>query len=77
MVVLKPNGDICIAVERETHVIPTTEEVSHDLNGSTVFSKLDLKILFFFYQVELDPASVRSDYHLHYVHRSFPVQLRG
>ena len=28
---------------RERHPIPTVEEFLHDLNGSTVFSKIDLK----------------------------------
>ena len=28
---------------RERHPIPTVEELLHDLNGSTVFSKVDLK----------------------------------
>ena len=64
VVVPKPDGDIriCIdmrraneAIERERHPIPTIEEVLHDLNGSTVFSKLDLK--WGFHQVELDPES--------------------
>ena len=40
------------AIERERHPIPTIEEVLHDLNGSTVFSKLDLK--WSFHQVELE-----------------------
>ena len=43
------------AIERERHPIPTIEEVLHDLNGSTVFSKLDLK--WGFHQVELDEKS--------------------
>ena len=43
------------AIERERHPIPTIEEVLHDLNGSTVFSKLDLK--WGFHQVELDAES--------------------
>ena len=64
MVVLKPDGDIriCVdmrraneAIERERHPIPVIEEVLHDLNGSTVFSKLDLKRGF--HQVELDTES--------------------
>ena len=64
VVVPKPDGDIriCVdmrraneAIERERHPIPTIEEVLHDLNGSTVFSKLDLKSGF--HQVELDPES--------------------
>ena len=50
VVVPKTDGDIriCVdmrransAIERERH--PTIEEVLHDLNGSTVFSKFDLK----------------------------------
>ena len=43
------------AIERERHPIPTIEEVLYDLNGSTVFSKLDLK--WGFRQVELDEKS--------------------
>ena len=43
------------AIERERHPIPTIEEVLYDLNGSTVFSKLDLK--WGFHQVELDEKS--------------------
>ena len=52
VVVPKPNGDIrlCVdmrqangAIVREQHLIPTFDEVLHDLNGSTVFSKLDIK----------------------------------
>ena len=52
VVVPKANGDIriCVdmrransAIERERHPILTIEEVLYDLNGSTVFSKLDLK----------------------------------
>ena len=43
------------AIERERHPIPTIEEVLHDLNGSTVFSKLHLK--WGFHQVELDAES--------------------
>ena len=45
------------AIERERHPIPTIEEVLYDLNGSTVFSKLDLKCGFD--QVELDERSQR------------------
>ena len=45
------------AIERERHPIPTIEEVLHDLNGSSVFSKLDLK--WGFHQVELETESRR------------------
>ena len=47
----QPSGDIRICVDmrradkaivRERHPIPMIEEVLYDLNGSTVFSKLDL-----------------------------------
>ena len=66
VVVSKPDGAIrvCVdmrraneAIERERHPIPTIEEVLHDLNGSTVFSKLDLK--WGFHQVELETESRR------------------
>ena len=66
VVVLKPDGDIrvCVdmrraneAIEKERHPIPTIKEVLHDLNGSTVFSKLDLK--WGFHQVELETESRR------------------
>ena len=66
MVVPKQDGDIriCVgmrraneAIERERHPIPTIEEVLHDLNESTVFSKLDLK--WGFHQVELDAESLQ------------------
>ena len=66
VVVPKPDGDIRVfvdmrrakeAIERETHPIPIIEEILHDLNGSTVFSKLDLK--WGFHQVELETESRR------------------
>jgi len=43
------------AIIRERHPIPTVEEILLDLNGATVYSKLDLK--WGFHQVELDPES--------------------
>ena len=52
VVVPKGDGDIRVCVDmrraneaiiRERHPIPTVEELLHDLNGSTVFSKIDLK----------------------------------
>ena len=64
MVVPKPDGDIRIcaemrraneAIKKERHPFPTIEEVLYDLNGSTVFSKLDLK--WGFHQVKLDAES--------------------
>ena len=48
----KKNGDVrmCVdirmankAIERERHPMPTIDELIHDLNGSNVFSKMDLK----------------------------------
>ena len=30
------------ATERERHIMPTLDEVIHDLNGAKVFSKVDL-----------------------------------
>jgi hypothetical protein len=43
------------AVIRERYPIPTTEEVLQDLNGSAVFSKLDIKMAY--HQSELDTQS--------------------
>ena len=52
LVIAKSDGDVrlCIdmrraneAIIRERHPIPTIEDLMHDLNGSTMFSKLHLK----------------------------------
>ena len=43
------------AIIRERHPIPTIEEVLYDLNGATVFSKIDLK--WGFHQIELEEDS--------------------
>ena len=42
------------AVIRERHPIPTVDEVLIDMNGSSVFSRLDLK--WGYHQIELDPV---------------------
>lgn len=64
VVVPKPSGEIrlCVdmrqvnkAIQRERHPIPTVDEVIHDLNGSAVFSKIDLK--WGFHQIELEEES--------------------
>jgi hypothetical protein len=64
VVVPKTEGDIRICVDmrraneaiiRERHPIPTIEEVLYDMNGATVFSKLDLK--WGFHQVEISEKS--------------------
>ena len=48
----KPNGDVRVCVnmrrangdiQRERHPIPTVDEILHDLNEATVFSKLDFR----------------------------------
>ena len=53
--VLKPNGDvrICVdlkrlnqAIQRERFVIPTFDDIIHQLRGSTIFSKLDAQLGF-------------------------------
>jgi len=60
----KSDGDVrlCVdlrraneAIVRERHPMPTVEDLLHDINGSIVFSKLDLK--WGFHQVMLDEAS--------------------
>ena len=64
VVVPKAGGDIrlCIdmrrankAILRERHPIPTVDEIMQSLNGSKVFSKLDLK--WGYHQLELTPES--------------------
>ena len=74
VVVPMTDGDIRIcgdmrransARERERQPIPTIEEVLYDLNGSTVFSKLDLKCGF--HQVELDERSREITFVTHHL----------
>ncbi|XP_060076193.1 uncharacterized protein K02A2.6-like [Ylistrum balloti] len=64
IVVPKPNGDIRICVDmrqanqaivRERHPIPTVDEILYNMNGSTVFSKLDMK--YGYHQIELEDSS--------------------
>ena len=64
VVVPKSGGDVRVCVDmrraneaivRERHPIPTVEELLHDLNGSTVFSKIDLK--WGFHQILLSEES--------------------
>jgi len=64
VVVPKSSTDIRICVDmrlanraviRERHPIPTMEEILHDMNGSTVFSKLDIRMAY--HQIELDSTS--------------------
>ena len=64
--VLKPNGKvrICVdlkklnqAVRRERYVIPTVDDILHQLQGSSVFSKLDADSGF--WQIPLDPESAK------------------
>lgn len=43
------------AIKRTRHIIPTMEELHHDLNGAKIFSKLD--IANGFHQLELDEES--------------------
>lgn len=43
------------AIQREHHVTPTMDDVVHELNGATVFSKLDLRA--WYHQLELHPDS--------------------
>ena len=43
------------AIKREKHIMPTLNDLISDLNGSTVFSKLDLSNAY--HQLELDKAS--------------------
>ena len=65
VVVVPKKGDdirLCVdmreaneAIVRERHPIPSVDEILYNLNGSKVFSKLDLK--WGFHQIELDEGS--------------------
>ncbi|CAB3987669.1 Transposon Tf2-9 poly, partial [Paramuricea clavata] len=64
VVVPKPNGDIRLctdmrraneAIVREKFPIPTVDDILHEINGSKVFSKLDLK--YGYHQLELEEKS--------------------
>lgn len=64
VVVVKDTGDIRLCVDmrqvnkailRETHPLPTIEDVRWKLNGAKWFSRLDIKDAF--YQLELDDES--------------------
>lgn len=66
VIVKKPNGKIRICldpnnlnknIKREHFKLPTFEEVSSKMAGSTVFSKLDASTAFF--QVKLEPESAK------------------
>ena len=64
MIVPKNNGEILLwvdmrqanqAIMRRRYPFPTVDEVLHTMNGSKVFSKLDLK--WGYHQLELSPES--------------------
>ena len=64
IVVPKQNGDIrlCVdmrqanaAIVRERHPIPTVDEILYNVNGSEIFSKLDLRSGY--HQIELEESS--------------------
>ncbi len=64
VIMLKTSGKIRVCVDmrqanraivRERHPIPTIDEVIQRMNGSTVFSKLDLRSVF--HQLELEEES--------------------
>ena len=64
LVVPKQNGDIrlCVdmrqankAIVREQHPIPTVDEILYKINGSEVFSKLDLRLGY--HQIVLEEKS--------------------
>ncbi|PIK47188.1 hypothetical protein BSL78_15958 [Apostichopus japonicus] len=42
-------------IRRERHITPTVDDLFHDINGATIFSKLDLNAGY--HQIELDEAS--------------------
>ena len=79
VVVPKSDGDVRVCVDmrpaneaiiRERHPIPTVEEILQDLNGSSFFSKIDLK--WGFHQILLNQESR----HNHFCHtpRALSIQ---
>lgn len=57
-------------IERERDPFPTTEEVLHDVNGSTVFSRLNQKLA----SSRWNYSQIMSYYSLYYTPRFLPVQ---
>ena len=65
MIAPKPNKDdahICVdtrhaneAIQREKYWIPTVDETQEEMNGSTVFSKLDMNMGF--HPIEIEEGS--------------------
>lgn len=64
VIVPKPNGEITVCVDlrradetimRERHTIPSINKITQGMNGSSVFSKLDLNCGY--HQLELTPGS--------------------
>lgn len=64
VIVPKSKGDISLCIDmrraneailRERHPIPTIDEITQGINGSCVFSKVDLKCGY--HQLELTPES--------------------
>ena len=64
--VMKPNGSVRLctdfkrlnaAVKRERYILPTLEDVVHNLHGSTIFSKLDAASGY--WQIPLDESTAK------------------
>lgn len=51
------------AIERERHITPTVDDIIHELNGATVFSKLDLTSGF--HQLELPDSRYITTFTTH------------
>ena len=67
VIVTKQAGDICLcidmrraneAIELTRYIIPTVDELLQNMNGSKIFSKLDLK--WGYHQLKLMPESLCS-----------------
>ena len=64
VIIPKKNGEVCLcidmrrankAINHERHPSPTVDDLVHNLNGATVFTKLDLQQGY--HQVPLSPES--------------------
>ena len=55
------------AIERERHPVPTVKDLIVDLNGATVFSKIDLNQGYHQLELDEDSRSITNFCHTHWL----------